>query len=86
MVGMVVCILVVLGCGRAPGSPVLEGRKGQWLTDGTLGVKATEFHESLGGMGGPFGVGGGVSLGMTCEAGNRYSSDRRRDIESCLSL
>lgn len=81
-----ICLSITLlaGCEKqekAPTSPVYEGRIGELLTDGTIGVRAIEFHESFGGaVGGPFGFGGsGVSLGMTYELVNLGAAAARFD-------
>lgn len=76
---LAITVLLVLGCSKKnemPTSPVSEGRRGQWLNDGIVGVRAIDFYESFGGaVGGPFGFGGdGVSLGMTYEVINLSQS------------
>lgn len=79
-----IIMLATIGCDRQakiPKSPVFEGRAGQVLSDGTVGVKAIEFYESFGApVGGPFGFGGGgVSLAMKYRLMNFGSSPLRFD-------
>lgn len=75
-------MLFMVGCGRhnrIPTSPVFEGRQRTWLTDGTVAVRAVDFHESFGTAPGPFGLGPGPSLAMTCEVANAGTSPVRFD-------
>jgi hypothetical protein len=81
--GAYLSIVLLAGCQEqreVPTSPVYEGRIGELLTDGRIGVRAIEFHKCFGGTMGVLGMGNtDDGLGMTYELVNLGASPLRFD-------